>query len=286
MEIFLALAEELHFGRTAERLHLSTARVSQTIMKLERRYGVRLFDRTSRRVELTAAGRQLYADLRLVARQWDTAENRVEAAGRALDGTLVVGFVGARAGRQMLRAADLMHGAHPECDVQVRESALGSAADELRSGTVDLLTAMLPARDPGLAQSPVLFAERRGLAVPADHPYAGRASVTSAEAVSTVLLHPAMGPLDDWDDRLLSEASEHGPGFATIEEMLTLIGAGLGSYPGPEGASRYYQRPDVGFLPISDAPPYRWGLVWRVAATNARIRTFVETCTTMAGPLT
>ena len=59
IEAFLTLAEELHFGRTAERLHVSTARVSQTIRKLERRVGAPLFDRTSRRVELSPAGGQL-----------------------------------------------------------------------------------------------------------------------------------------------------------------------------------------------------------------------------------
>ena len=53
LDAFLTLAEELHFGRTAERLHISTTRVSQTIAKLERRVGVPLFNRTSRRVELT-----------------------------------------------------------------------------------------------------------------------------------------------------------------------------------------------------------------------------------------
>ncbi|MFE3795000.1 LysR family transcriptional regulator [Nocardia tengchongensis] len=61
VETLLTLAEELHFGRTAERLRVSTARVSQTVSKLERRVGVPLFRRTSRRVELTSAGRQFTA---------------------------------------------------------------------------------------------------------------------------------------------------------------------------------------------------------------------------------
>src|SRR5256885_15386204 len=63
LETFLVLAEELHFGRTAERLRVSTAQVSQTIRKLERRIGAPLFTPTSRRGELTPGGRQLLADL-------------------------------------------------------------------------------------------------------------------------------------------------------------------------------------------------------------------------------
>lgn len=281
MEIFLALAEELHFGRTAERLHLSTARVSQTIKKLERRYGVLLFDRTSRQVELTPTGEQLYDDLRIAAQQLVDAENRAAASGRGLDGTLTVGFVGARAGQLMLRAGTLMRSQNPACDVRVREAALSTATDELRAGTLQLLTVMLPLDDPEFSQSPVLFSEDRGLAVPAHHCYAGRGSITSAEARSAGLLRPTIGPLDDWDRELLDGADAAGPVFDTIEEMLALIGAGLGSYPVPEDASPYYQRPDIRYLPITDAPPYRWGLIWRRSATNERIRTFVRICTTL-----
>lgn len=283
MDIFLALAQELHFGRTAERLHLSTARVSQTIKKLERRYGVLLFERTSRQVELTPTGARLYDDLRVVAQQLDDAEDRAAASGRGLHGTVTVGFMGARAGRLMLQAGSLMHSQYPECDVRVREAALGSAADELRAGTIQLLTVMLPYHDPECSQSPVLFTEARGLAVPADHRYAGRRSITAAEARTAGLLRSAMGPLDDWDRELLDGLSEPGPVFDTIEEMLAMIGAGLGSYLVPADANPYYQRPDVGYLPITDAPPYRWGLIWRSSATNDRVRAFVRICATLSG---
>lgn len=281
MEIFLALAEELHFGRTAERLHLSTARVSQTIKKLERRYGVLLFERTSRQVELTPTGTRLSEDLRVVAQQLDAAEDRAAASGRGLPGTLTVGFMGARAGQLMLRAAALMGSERPECDVRVRESSLTTATDDLRAGTIHLLTVMLPFRDPDFSQSPVLFTETRGLAIPVDHRYAGRPSITAAEARTAGLLRPAMSPLDDWDRELLDSVPEPGPVFETIEEMLAMIGAGLGSYPVPADANPYYQRPDVGYLPITDAPPYRWGLIWRRSAANDRIRSFVRMCATL-----
>lgn len=99
MEIFLTLADELHFGRTADRLHLSTARISQTIKKLERRYRAPLFERTSRQVALTPTGARLHADLSAVREQLDAAEARATAAG-GLGGRLTVGFVGALAGQR------------------------------------------------------------------------------------------------------------------------------------------------------------------------------------------
>ncbi|MER6118648.1 LysR family transcriptional regulator, partial [Streptomyces sp. NPDC001743] len=73
LEAFLTLAEELHFGRTAERLHVSTARISQTVKRLERHIGTPLFERNSRHVRLTEAGRLLHEDVR-------PAYDRIEAA--------------------------------------------------------------------------------------------------------------------------------------------------------------------------------------------------------------
>lgn len=110
IEIFLTLADELHFGRAAERLHVSTARVSQTIKKLERRIGAPLFERTSRRVELTSIGRRLDNELRPAYKQLQDAIDGAVAAGRGFGGTLRVGFIGApvhqplRSTRRRLRA--------------------------------------------------------------------------------------------------------------------------------------------------------------------------------------
>src|SRR5690349_3586026 len=88
LEAFLAVAEELHFGRAAERLRVSTARVSQAVRTLERRVGVALFDRTSRRVELSPVGRALYDDLRPAWSRIVAGFGRAVEAGRGFTGTL------------------------------------------------------------------------------------------------------------------------------------------------------------------------------------------------------
>src|SRR5690348_15752129 len=105
VEAFLALVEELHFGRTAERLRVSTARVSQTIARLERRAGVPLFTRTSRRVEVTPAGQRLYERVRPAWDQITSAFEETIAGG--LTGMLRVAFVGAAAGQLLVGATEL-----------------------------------------------------------------------------------------------------------------------------------------------------------------------------------
>lgn len=95
IECFLVLAEELHFGRTAERLVVSRAHVSQTVKKLERRIGAPLFVRTSRSVGLTPLGQQLHDDLAPHYQAMGEAIDRAIATARGLSGTLRVGFLGA-----------------------------------------------------------------------------------------------------------------------------------------------------------------------------------------------
>ena len=112
IEIFLTLAEELHFGRTADRLHVSTARVSQTVRKLERRVGAALFERTSRRVGLTPIGRRLDEDLRPAHQQILDGIDRAIAAGRGIDGELRVGFIGTAVGQFLHQVAAAFHGLH------------------------------------------------------------------------------------------------------------------------------------------------------------------------------
>ncbi|HEX6359290.1 LysR family transcriptional regulator [Actinophytocola sp.] len=94
IEIFLILAEELHFGRTAERLHISQARVSQAIKAQERRIGAPLFHRTSRRVRLTPIGEQLHRDLSAGYQQIMTGVAAATAAASGHHGHLTLGSMG------------------------------------------------------------------------------------------------------------------------------------------------------------------------------------------------
>ncbi|MFF4988961.1 LysR family transcriptional regulator [Streptosporangium saharense] len=282
IEIFLELGRELHFGRTAENLRVSTARVSQTIKQLERRIGVPLFERTSRRVELTPVGRRLHEDLAPAYQQILDGVARAVATGRGIDGTLCVGFIGTAVGRFLFEVADVFHAHNPTCQVQVRENAYSDGTTPLDEGRIDLLVAALsPPESSGLSASPILFREEPLLAVSARHPFARRESVTLDDLAHENVLRPRLLP-DFVDEALVPRRTPRGmlitrgPDFSTIQEMCALVGAGKGVFPVPTHAAEYDARPDVAYIPLTDGAAFEWRLLWRTTAETTRVRAFVQ----------
>ncbi|MEO3807711.1 LysR family transcriptional regulator [Sphaerisporangium sp. B11E5] len=279
IEIFLTLAEELHFGRTADRLGVSVARVSQTVKRLERRIGAPLFERTSRRVALTPIGSRLHDDLRPAWRCVLEGIERAVAAGRGVEGVLRAGFVGTGVGRFLLQVAETFQAGYPGCQVLIREARYSDALALVRAGEVDVLLAAAPVDEPDLEAGEVLFREPSALAVAARHPFARRASVSMEDLAREPVLRP--GEVPGYLDRSVVPARtpgglpiERGPGFGTVQEMLALVGAGRGVFPVPAHAARYDARPDVAYVPLEDGPPYEWRLIWRATARTARVRAF------------
>jgi DNA-binding transcriptional LysR family regulator len=282
LEAFLTLAEELHFGHTAERLHVSTARISQTIRKLERRVGVLLFNRTSRRVELSPVGRQLYEDLQPAWTQIATAVTRATETGRGFTGTLRVSFTDAASGQLLVGVTELFRERHPDCDVQIREAQMAELMPWLRDATVDLALATFPVHEPGIVTGPVLVSEVRFLAVPIGHPFARRDTLSLEDLATVTMLQLP----DTLPESVRAYRTPHntpsgqpiqpGRSAATFQELLTLVGAGHGVFPVGANVRRYYARPDVAYVHLHDAPPLQWGLLWRADNATARVRSFKD----------
>jgi DNA-binding transcriptional LysR family regulator len=251
VEAFLAVAEELHFGRAAERLRVSTTRVSQIIRGLERRVGAPLFERTSRRVLPTPIGRQLYCEISPAWSELTAAVERAVASARGFAGTLRVAFVGAAAGQLVMQIAERFRTAHPECEVLVREAQLADVGPWLAGAEADVVLGALPPDSPGLTSGGTLVSEARMLAVPSSG--AGR----------------RRGPVT-------------GPG-ATFQELLTLVGAGRGTLEVGAHVRRYYTRPDVAYELLDGAPPVEWGLIWRADAATARVLAFNRAALDLVG---
>jgi DNA-binding transcriptional LysR family regulator len=289
IEAFLAVADELHFGRAAQRLHLSPARVSQTIKKFERRVGSPLFDRTTRRVGLTPIGRRLLDDLIPAHQAIRDGIARAQSAGRGITGVLRVGFLGPVAGRVVLDVMDALRSSHPDLEIQVRETQIDDPCRPLRDDEVDLLLTQLPVDEPGMTAGPVVLSEPRVLAVSSRHPYAAKKSVGLEDLGSDRTFRPAGTPPPAWLNSYLPWSTpgdrpiERGPAVSTFQELLALVAAGQGICPVAAHNVRYHPRPDIAFVPLVDAPPFEFGLVWRTSGHTGRVRTFVETTGRLVG---
>ncbi|WP_026341712.1 LysR family transcriptional regulator [Actinomadura atramentaria] len=290
IETFLTLAEELHFARTAERLHVSPGRVSQTIKTLERRIGSPLFTRTSRRVTLTPLGERFRDDLLPGHRQIQAAFANARAAGHGITGRLRIRFSSPWAGTALVRAADAVRTEHPECDIQIRELQHGDSYGPLRAGAVDLQLSELPVEEPDITVGPVIFSEPRALIVPVDHPLAGRESVSLDDLAHLPLIALAELPRY-WSDfhyphRTPSgEPIPRGPVAPDWQALLALVGAGKGVSPTAVRGTEYHARPDIAYIPFSDAPPIDFALLWKTDGETALLETFVQTMTALAPPL-
>ncbi|GGS04570.1 LysR family transcriptional regulator [Micromonospora fulviviridis] len=288
LETFLTLAEELHFARTAARLRVSGTRVSQVIRKLERQVGAPLFHRTSRRVELSAVGRRLQEQLRPAWASVTAAVEEAMAAAHGITGTVRVAYVGAAAGQLLTSATAVFQRRMPGCTVRIQEAQIVDVLPWLHGREVDLAFASIPVHDRELTTGPVLISEARLLAVPAQHPFARRTSVCVEDLADAVVLQFADVPDAYRDDRTPSHTPAgrpitRGPAGRTFNELLTRVGAGQGVVPVGEQVRRYYVRPDVTYVPIDDAPPLLWGLIWRTDATSAQIQEFNDAALEASG---
>ncbi|MGW0559876.1 LysR family transcriptional regulator [Streptomyces sp. NPDC003016] len=289
IETFLTLAEELHFRRTAERLGLSQGRVSQIVQTLERRIGVPLFERTSRRVSLTPVGRRLRDGVEPAHRRIQEEIARAIAAGRGIQGVLTVGFVGAGAGEVLLQVIDFFRARHSDCEVRIREIQFGDAFSMLRDGETDMMVASFPVREDDLVTGPVLVREPQMLAVSSRHPFAGRRSVSMEDLARDAVLSVTSTLADYWIEARTPSRTpsgkviRRGPTVSTFQEILALVAAGEGIFPVGAQVTRFYARPDIAYLPIDDAPLLSWGLVWRGAGESSRIRAFARAARDVTG---
>ena len=177
LRVFLALADELHFGRTAERLGISQPAVSESVRVLESRLGVKVFDRTSRRVRLTPAGEGLERGLVPALAAIDRALAGTSELSRTVQGLLRVGFVLTTEGPALSRLIAAFQARYPACEVRLQEVETFHAYRALRRGDIDVLCNWLAVDQPDLAAGAAFAHYRRALAVAPAHRLAGRPSV-------------------------------------------------------------------------------------------------------------
>ncbi|MER5493493.1 LysR family transcriptional regulator [Streptomyces sp. NPDC002490] len=269
IECLLVLAEELHFGRTAERLGCSQSRVSQLVAGLERRVGVRLVDRTSRRVALSRFGAQFVQDVRPAFEALSTVV--VRARERARSGTLSqlrIGFHGS-VYEEVTEAFRRLR-VHHEVALVLSEIPLGSPFTAVLEGKADAVVVELPVEEPALAVGFRFPPQDRLLAVASWHPLAGAERVHVEELATVDVLHPVGDAPDYWKAARVPPTTPGGvpirstTGISTVQEGLALVAAGdhgmLVCRPLTERAARS----DVRYLGVEGLDePSQLGLVWR-----------------------
>lgn len=278
LRVLVALAEELHFGRTAERLNLTQGRVSQTVRRLETVLGGRLVERTSRRVAMTRDGEALVERVRPLIADIEAVLQATHEAIGAVVGTLRLGVVSPpTAGPQFIEVVRAFEERYPRCRLQVRDVAIADALGPLRRGEVDALALRLPLQQDDLEIGPILAEEPRALAVARSHPLAARSSVSVEDlAEHRVAQLPGLPP--ELAEAIVPARTPSGAAIArhphapaTIAELVAMIARGEIVHPTSASLLDYAGHPDVVLVAIEDMAPSRTALVWRASSADARV---------------
>ncbi|MFF7601912.1 LysR family transcriptional regulator [Streptomyces mirabilis] len=266
LRYFVAVADQLHFGRAADELHIAQPVLSRQIRALEQDLGASLFTRDRHGVELTDAGRQLLADAGPLLASTHAVRRRVSAAASGKR-RLMVGF---RAGVAVTPAARAFEDRHPDVVVDVQRIEGDDQAAMLLDGRIDVGYVRLPIDEAGLRVTP-LYTEPRVAVLPAGHRLAGKEQVTEADlAGETLVWHgdPSTQPTK----RPLSNA---GYPVRGVDETFEHVAAGRGISFLARSASVFYSHPDVVYVPIPDLAPDQVCLAVAASHTSPVVDDFV-----------
>lgn len=259
LRYFVAVAEELHFGRAAERLHMAQPPLSQQIRQLETEMGVVLFARTNRRVELTAAGEVFLAEARGILRQVEQAATRARRAGRGEWGWLGVGFAGSATYDVLPSILRRFRELYPDVELGLQELSSEEQEQALLERRLHLGFTRISLPAPGLVSEPLLH-EPLVLALPSTHRFARRKKIHLRELAeeSFILFHEIVP--SGFGAFLVRACQEAGftPRVAQrVGEIQTAIGlvcAGIGLTLVPASAQNF-QREGVIYKALADPAP-------------------------------
>jgi DNA-binding transcriptional LysR family regulator len=259
LRYFVAVAEELHFGRAAERLYVVQPAVSEQVRKLEQELGVRLFDRTPRSVSLTSAGAALLEEARLVLRQAEVAKLAAQSARDRATMRLRIGYLADALPSVVPRALRHLAVTAPRVHVALQSAPARRLIDDLRARRLDAVVTSLPAATSGLRIT-ALGWESAIAAVPLDHAQALRPALVLEWVTSDQLLVLPREVDPAFYDAVGTTCRKDGlePAFvevATVDDALLAAAAGAGIALVPESVADRYAARGIRFLPLQGAEP-------------------------------
>ncbi len=272
LRYFVAVAEESHIGRAAERLGMAQPPLSRAIAQLERRLGAALFLRTPRGVTLTSAGETLLREGRAALAAVEAAERRTRrSAGTVGRAPVVLTAKAGASSELMVKLLDAFAATPDAVEVEVVLSAPGHQALMLRDGRADVAILHRPFDDTSGFDVVELLVEGQVLVLPAGHPESGRTSITVAEASSIPDL-----PLPRWPHLDGTYPNGPGPELRDLTQVLQLVQLGRAAIVLPDSA-RVNLRDGLAVVPVSDAPRVTTVVAWPPHSTSAAVAGLVRT---------
>jgi DNA-binding transcriptional LysR family regulator len=261
LRYFVAVAEELHFRRAAERLHVAQPAVSEQVRKLEEELGVRLFDRTHRRVSLTDAGAALLREARRVLEQAEVARLAARNARDRVTSSLRIGYMPASLPASVPRALQRLAKAMPHLETRLEHGAGLELIEAVRAERLDVAIVSLPAPTAGLRTTP-LGEQRAVAAVPVTHAHAVKSEIRLEQvAPERIVVLPREANRPFYDSVIaacrnagLSPTLVEMPD-SHVERALLAVAAGAGMALLPESVADRYGSPGVRFVPLGGDPP-------------------------------
>lgn len=288
LRCFVVVAEELHFGRAAERLHMTQPPLSRQIQILERILGVELFNRTSRRVSLTPAGETFLHQARRIVRLAETAALSAKRVWRGEAGRISIGFTAVSGyefvPRIVKRSADEL----PGLELQLNELVSSEQLEGLHTGMIDIALVRPPV-DRILFASERLLADGLVAALPEGDDRVGNEQLTPADFDGVPLVMYSQRGAGYFHQLLtgLFERAGTAPLYVQyvtqIHSVLGLVGAGLAPAIVPETAMRLAPR-GVVFRPFAcdEDAPVELSMAWMRDSDNAALPGFLDLCRRVA----
>ncbi len=283
LEHFVAAAEEGHFSRAADRANIVQSGLSASIRSLERELGARLFDRTTRRVELTESGRALLTEARRVLGAAAAAREAVAGVEGLQRGTLSLGIMQSLVVVQLPALLARFHSLHPGVDIRLRQAGTTVLLREVREGRLELAFAWCPEPAPTGLVGHELLDEAMMLACAPEHPLAERDSVSLANLQD----QPFVDSYPEWGLRIANDRAFASAGVERhvafevndMQTLLELVAHGLGVAIVPRSLAPL--RTPLRFVRLRGKPP-RWNVTLVAPAhmeLSAASRAFLEMVT-------
>lgn len=280
---FIAVAEELHFGRAAERCHIAQPPLSQQVKRLEEELGVKLLERTSRKVSLTPEGKEFLVRCRDVRDRLEEAVVHVQDMAKGMEGQIRIGFIGPASLSRLPAAIRAFRDDNPNIRLDFSAKSTTEQLPMLRGDRLDIAFVRLFGHDTTGLKSMLFLREPYVLAIPAGHHLAARnrVDITDLEG-EPLIFHQRIAQPGLYRSLM---GSFHKAGFMptivqevnTEQSTIALVATGLGSALVP-ASSAGDQRAGVVFRPLDgDLPQWEITALWKERKESALLKKFLTT---------